>query len=566
MTKEEAAASYSMNNNDDDDYISTDDHNIDDNNNNTNIKHERRAWGTWEELLLACAVKRHGFCDWDSVAAEVRTRTSLSSVFISADDCRQKYRDLQRRFKDSADDEAAEDIPWLEELRSLRVAELRREVEQYDVSILSLQLKVKKLEEEEERDGGEKLDLEEEKKGERSEENDKAEESDRENRSMNESNSTATGEKTDEPSKIDPDPVNTAGEGSEASQSGELGESGTSGGRWKRKRRLDSDGEIGSAASESQPLIRLLDLIRSHPRGSLFERRVRSQETTDYKSLVKQHLDIETIQRKLKQGSYDSSKLAFYRDLQLLFANVIVFFPSSSSESMAAHELRAIVSEEMRKESGKASPRLLKASEGTASIKADAAETSEQKSSAPLVVCKRRRFVSAKAKASPSSSSFSQKEEETKEEILSEGNENVETGGRSSKRTANNNTKTGKGKNKAEAKTEKKVVVASDKKKSVAEFLNRIKTSSPQKEDKDQNKRGGKGKKESKPKPRELRSNNVGRKKKAEVEKATPAKRAPGRPPQKKTVETTAAASGKRGRESGSTGKDNKQPKKRSKR
>ncbi|KAG2326089.1 hypothetical protein Bca52824_008817 [Brassica carinata] len=53
---------------------------------------------------------------------------------------------------------------------------------------------------------------------------------------------------------------------------------------------------------------------------------------------------------------------------------------------MAAHELRAIVSEEMRKESGKASPRLLKASEGTASIKADAAETSEQKSSAPLVV------------------------------------------------------------------------------------------------------------------------------------------------------------------------------------
>ncbi|KAG2326086.1 hypothetical protein Bca52824_008814 [Brassica carinata] len=531
MTKEEAAASYSMNNNNDDDYISTDDHNIDDDNNNTNIKHERRAWGTWEELLLACAVKRHGFCDWDSVAAEVRTRTtSLSPVFVSADDCRQRYRDLQRRFKDSADDEAAEDIPWLEELRSLRVAELRREVEQYDVSILSLQLKVKKLEEEEERDGGEKLDLEEEKKGERSEENDKAEESDRENRSMNESNSTATGEKTDEPSKIDPDPVNTAGEGSEASQSGELGESGTSGGRWKRKRRLDSDGEIGSAASESQPLIRLLDLIRSHPRGSLFERRVRSQETTDYKSLVKQHLDIETIQRKLKQGSYDSSKLTLQR----------------SSASLP------IVSEEMRKESGKASPRLLKASEGTASIKADAAETSEQKSSAPLVVCKRRRFVSAKAKASPSSSSFSLKEEETKEETLSEENENVETGGRSSKRTANNNTKTGKGKNKAEAKTEKKVVVASDKKKSVAEFLNRIKTSSPQKEDKDQNKRGGNGKKESKPKskpkPRELRSNNVGRKKKAEVEKATPAKRAPGRPPQKKTVEAAATASGKRGR------------------
>ncbi|KAF8101298.1 hypothetical protein N665_0208s0080 [Sinapis alba] len=585
MTKEEEeeAASYSMND-DDNDYICSDDHNIDDNNNNNT--NESQAWGTWEELLLACAVKRHGFCDWDSVSTEVRSRSSVSAVFISADNCRQKYRDLQRRFQESADEaataaEGGNDIPWLEELRSLRVAELRREVEQYDVSILSLQLKVKKLEEEE-RDCGEKLDLEEEeRKGERSENDgggDKAvstaEESDRENRSMNESNSTGSGEKTvgeDEPGQtrgdnLDPDPVNTAEEGSGASQSDELGESGTSGRKWQRKRRKDSDGEIRSAASKSQPLIRLLDLIRSHPRGSLFERRVRSQETTDYKSLVKQHLDIETIQIKLKQGSYDSSKLTFYRDLQLLLANAIVFFPSSSSESMAAHELRAIVSEEVRKESGKPSPRLLKASAGITDIKADAAETSEQKSSAPLVVCKRRRFVSAKAKASPSSSSFSQKEDMKEETILSEDNEDVETGGRSSKRTANN-TKTGKGKNKqkqAEAKTEKKAVVSSDKKKSVADFLNRIKKSSPQKEDKDKNKSGGNGKKESKPKPRELRSNNVGKKKKAEVENTTPVKRAPGRPPQKKTVE--AVATGKRGREGGSTGKDNKQPKKRGKR
>lgn len=148
-------------------------------------------------------------------------------------------------------------------------------------------MKVKKLEEE--RDGGEKLDLVEEgeRKGERSENDggEKAEESERENRSMNESNSTGSGEKTvgeDEPGQtrgddVDPDPVNAAEEGSGASDSGELGESGTSGRKWKRKRRKDSDGEIRSAASESQPLIRLLDLIRSHPRGSLFERRVRSQ-------------------------------------------------------------------------------------------------------------------------------------------------------------------------------------------------------------------------------------------------------------------------------------------------
>ncbi|CAH8354506.1 unnamed protein product [Eruca vesicaria subsp. sativa] len=568
--KEEEAGSYSMNDNND--YICSNNDHSNGDDQDVNRK-KKQGWGTWEELLLACAVKRHGFCDWDSVSTEVRSRTSsISALLFSADNCKHKYQDLKRRFNESSSDgEAVTDIPWLEELRSLRVAELRREVEQYDVSILSLQKKVKKLEEE--RDGGGKLDLQKD-GGEKAVTT--AEESDRENRSMNESNSTGSAEKTvggdGEQARggdADPDPVNTAEEGSEGSLSGELGESGTSGRKWRRKRRKDSDGEIRSAASESQPLIRLLDLIRSHPRGSLFERRVRSQETEDYKSLVKQHLDIETIQRKLKQGSYDSSRLTFYRDLQLLFTNVITFFPSSSSESMAAHELRSIVSEEMRKESGKPSPRVLKASAAMTSIKADAAETSEQKSSAPLVACKRRRFVSAKAKASPSSSSFSQKEE-TKEETLSEENENVETGGRSSKRTVNN-TKTGKGKNKQkqeEAKTEKKVVVSSDKKKSVADFLKRIKKGSPQKEDKDQNKSGGNGKKESKAKPRELRSNNVGRgKKKAEVENTTPVKRAPGRPPQKKTVEAaTATASGKRGRESGSTGKDNKQPKKRSRR
>ncbi|KAI6677594.1 hypothetical protein NL676_038390 [Syzygium grande] len=44
----------------------------------------------------------------------------------------------------SSDDKVVH-IPWLEELRKLRVAELQQEVQRYDVSILSLQLKVKKL-------------------------------------------------------------------------------------------------------------------------------------------------------------------------------------------------------------------------------------------------------------------------------------------------------------------------------------------------------------------------------------------------------------------------------------
>lgn len=140
--------SYSMNKDGNKDYICSDDyknnHNIgeeEDEDDNTNLKSQ--AWGTWEELLLACAVKRHGFRDWDSVATEVRSRTSNAAVFVSANICKQKYRDLKLRFQESQTDAAAEEeerignnIPWLEQLRSLRVAELRREVQRYDVSIL----------------------------------------------------------------------------------------------------------------------------------------------------------------------------------------------------------------------------------------------------------------------------------------------------------------------------------------------------------------------------------------------------------------------------------------------
>lgn len=168
----------------------------------------------------------------------------------------------------------------------------------FPVFLRSLQLKVKKLEEERE----EKPDLEDERKerseneGSESEHREKAvlaaEESDR---SMNESNSTATvGEEDervggDEPSQTrdddsgdnnnpDPGPVDkdtAEEEGSEASHSDE---SGTSERKWNRKRRKHGGaGEIRSGESKSEPLIGLLDLIRSHPRGSLFERRLRSQ-------------------------------------------------------------------------------------------------------------------------------------------------------------------------------------------------------------------------------------------------------------------------------------------------
>nr|XP_010913905.1 serine/arginine repetitive matrix protein 1 isoform X2 [Elaeis guineensis] len=114
-------------------------------------------WGTLEELLLACAVSRHGTRRWDSVAMEVRSRSpSAHHLLLTPEGCNERYRHLERRF--SASDGKIGgggggpglEIPWLEELRKLRVAELRREVQRHDVSILSLQLKVKKLQEERE--------------------------------------------------------------------------------------------------------------------------------------------------------------------------------------------------------------------------------------------------------------------------------------------------------------------------------------------------------------------------------------------------------------------------------
>ncbi|KAJ8459120.1 hypothetical protein OPV22_032046 [Ensete ventricosum] len=93
---------------------------------------------------------------------EIQSRSPFSHL-LTPQSCRRRYRDLKLRFAGPGgeegrheDDEGEEagssvEVPWVEELRKLRVAELRREVERYDASIGYLQLKVKRLEEERER-------------------------------------------------------------------------------------------------------------------------------------------------------------------------------------------------------------------------------------------------------------------------------------------------------------------------------------------------------------------------------------------------------------------------------
>lgn len=96
------------------------------------------TWGTWEELLLACAVHRYGTHCWDSVAAEIRKRSS-NLHHLTPQTCKRKFHDLRRRFNHQNDvvcDDAASPIPWLDQLRQLRLDELRRDVQRYDLSIV----------------------------------------------------------------------------------------------------------------------------------------------------------------------------------------------------------------------------------------------------------------------------------------------------------------------------------------------------------------------------------------------------------------------------------------------
>ncbi|KAK9123074.1 hypothetical protein Sjap_012676 [Stephania japonica] len=515
----------------------------------TNEEEEETVWGTWEELLLACAVSRHGTKNWDAVAMEVRARTSAPHFLLTPHNCNQRYHDLHRRFakpknhdesderREVVDDEGVRDddddeMPWLEELRRRRVAELKLEVQRSDVSIVSLQLKVKRLKEErelgvravEENDDA-KPDLEKPRSDEKDERKPKpetaspatgdmnpvaSEESGRENQSFNESNSTdRKAVKPDSGSQPpapvpeksaggEPDPLSgespedksvtpavAAAEGSyngssdtvardsaaaavekrsdsavptRGGESGELresvaeskgGEEGvvkensdvqSSASLSKKTKKSRRQKEVSASSSgdgadepeteevspaiervsvESEPLIGVLEIIKTHKLGSVFERRLLSQESGQYKSLVRQHLDLRTIEARLKEGWYTSCSAKFRRDLLLLFNNAIVFFPKNSTEFAAATELRDLFSKHI----GSVNQLSVQQSEGSTptpptvttaaapivvvSVPKPDPELSDsllakQKSSGPIIVCRKRSSIAAKATAAAS--------------------------------------------------------------------------------------------------------------------------------------------------------------------
>ncbi|KAH7570710.1 hypothetical protein JRO89_XS05G0164600 [Xanthoceras sorbifolium] len=533
------------------------------------------SWGTWEELLLACAVKRHGLKNWDLVAMELQTKTSLPHLLTTAQFCKQKYMDLKRRFKD--DDQQHEpdnnnnNIPWLEHLRKVRVDELKQDLQRYDLSIHCLQLKVKRLEEERDRcldnnntSTDPQPDLNQpntslkdnNKQPGQSDEPDKTcarlvsgEESDRDNRSVNESNSTGLSEKVGrrgggELVRSEAEPgrpglgEDGAGQGqgqrgtTKAEESEELGDSVTqlssdvqsSASYGRKKRKLDSGGD-----AKSEPLIGLLDVIRTHRHASLFERRLKAQDSSKYKEIVRQHVDLVTIQTRIEEGIYSSSNLTFYRDLLLLFNNAIVFFPKSSLESSTAHELRRIVTTEINKETQ--TQKRDYSQEPTTQPKPQLVD--KQKPSAPIIVCRKRSSISAKPSLTFAQKADQKQQSDDKKPATYDIKPSVErsssllklktqekaaviTGTRSSRRNSNKNptnttntppppptpsssnkkqsTGTASGSKAGSASVDKQETwetdhkkkteasssaAASDKKKSVVDFLKRIKKNSP---------------------------------------------------------------------------------------
>uniref|UniRef100_A0A803KLZ4 Bromo domain-containing protein n=1 Tax=Chenopodium quinoa TaxID=63459 RepID=A0A803KLZ4_CHEQI len=94
--------------------------------------------------------------------------------------------------------------------------------------------------------------------------------------------------------------------------------------------------------AKSQPLIRFLESLRSHKHGSVFQRRLPSQETEKYRNVIRQHMDLDTVQSRLDKGIYCDCHPKFYRDLILTFTNAVLFYRKSTAEHIAAKELRKL--------------------------------------------------------------------------------------------------------------------------------------------------------------------------------------------------------------------------------
>nr|GLL34528.1 serine/threonine-protein kinase PRP4 homolog [Ipomoea trifida] len=525
---------------------------------------KKSRWSTWEELLLAFAVKRHGLKDWESVAMEVRTRTSLPDL-LTAQVCREKYRDLHRRFMNS--EELALKVKRMEEERDHSLKESQNDAVKPD---LEEDRKEKRSENDEKNGDGETPEK-------ASGKSVSVTESEHENRSFNESNSTenrGTEEKA-EPLSIEggetkPDPqTKPVGEEDSCNDSSD---------------RREESNRTQDRKSENE--------LAAETRDSVGASKESSDKTERYKSMIRRHVDFGTVQARIDDGFYSGCPMSFYLDLLLLFNNAIVFFPKSSPEWRAAQQLRDIVTKELRNyrseqpSSAKVEPEQPKLERPDNSL------VVKQKSTAPIVVCRKRSSFSGKAagsgnkqeneksplnpKTAVNKSSPSTPPEDDDSSKKMKPNEKPVTGVRSMRRTTkgrpaanaasqSTNVKKSGGTttNKQEASKMEEETSSVDKKRGAADFLKRIKKNSATKDTVVENKRV-----QQKRKAGTEERRVVPPVKEAKVVENSPSKRSVGRPAKRGREAATSPPAGKRGKETNSASKEgsSKRPQKRSRR
>lgn len=394
----------------------------------------REIWGTLEELLLACAVTRHGTSSWDSVAMEVQTRSPLAArPGLTPHSCRLRFRDLHRRFSSTGGEEEEEDPDasaaegWVDELRRLRVAELRRDVERCDLSIGTLQSKVKRLRQERERSGSDDA------KADEASGNDRLS-GEEPGRSCRESKSTDL-KPPKHPghhvggAKEEDDVAKQEASGESAAASKESSDVRSSASLCRRRRggggKAEEEEEEEAAsparppAARSPQLVALVDAVAAKL-GSVLQRLNdhESEEAAAYRGTIRRHVDLETVRRRLDSSAgsraddddhYPAHELC--RDLLLLSTNAVVFFPRGTPEHAAAVEARALVA-------GHASAVLRepKQEQRVAPAPAGAAVVGSLiEKGKPLIVCRKRSSIS-KARKEESAAAKAEAEAAQEEE------------------------------------------------------------------------------------------------------------------------------------------------------
>ncbi|KAK4347110.1 hypothetical protein RND71_033449 [Anisodus tanguticus] len=351
-------------------------------------------WGTWEELILGGAVRRHGTRDWNVVASELRARTIYLYCF-TPEACKARYEELRKRYSGCT--------AWFEELRKRRVEELKRELVRSESSIGSLESKIESLNAERERSGQMNHGLSHTEspaplmKSEDIESSVKEEAKDglsagsftldiRTKRSPESQvptvpSATETVVKLERSESWERDKVPSTSKVTEAAN----GNGGAVRKRRGKRRRKDtvwdakegsieesdnvcstslastshckealascnqsvrhssiSDHRGGLSRFRNDDLMRIFNSITQHEAAMVFRHRLDSQKRARYKKMIMRHMDIETVRSRLANWSIKTPGELF-GDFLLLANNATVFYSKRTREYKAAMTLRDIV-------------------------------------------------------------------------------------------------------------------------------------------------------------------------------------------------------------------------------